>query len=454
MVRYPALRRLMTLKTQMVTTHSHPPLYLPLISTSSSDIMAALTPTRFDVILIHPNASWDETASLPIRQISSDPGFVFLWVGRGDSDGLERGRECFAKWGFRRAEDIVWVKTNKRAPSGANAGGLFASQKEHCLMGIRGTVRRSIDTRFVHCNVDTDVMVWEDTEGEYEQPKTSHCPLTMIDSDGPHLPPYLYTLIENFCLGTRRLELFGSPTRTRRGWVTAGLSPAAAQDLFDPSTYPSLLPEKSDGRDVLPCHQEVDMLRPKSPQRRTRNPSAPSSSGRPSPAFRPQHAFAASQPGFTGQPGFAGHQGYGGQQPGFGGHGQHYGAAEQPMMMMGGPQGMGYGGFMPQQMMAMGMGMGMGYGGLGMINPAMGMGMNPQMGYMMANQGQGINGGQPGNNGQMWQQPTFGGMGMNDGRQGHDGSGWQVQGQWGDGVSWSGQWQEGGGQWQGQWQHQ
>ena len=28
-------------------------------------------------------------------------------------------------------------------------------------MGIRGTVRRSTDTRFVHCNVDTDVMVWE-----------------------------------------------------------------------------------------------------------------------------------------------------------------------------------------------------------------------------------------------------------------------------------------------------
>lgn len=91
---------------------------------------------------------------------------MFLWVGAADSEGLERGRECLANWGFRRAEDIVWVKTNKRAgdnPGGASSG-IFASQKEHCLMGIRGTVRRSTDSHFVHCNVDTDVIVWEEGE--------------------------------------------------------------------------------------------------------------------------------------------------------------------------------------------------------------------------------------------------------------------------------------------------
>lgn len=30
----------------------------------------------------------------------------------------------------------------------------------------------------------------------------------------------MYTLIENFCLGTRRLELFGRQHSLRRGWVT------------------------------------------------------------------------------------------------------------------------------------------------------------------------------------------------------------------------------------------
>lgn len=30
---------------------------------------------------------------------------------------------------------------------------LFARTKQHCLIGIRGTVRRSTDSWFVHCNV-------------------------------------------------------------------------------------------------------------------------------------------------------------------------------------------------------------------------------------------------------------------------------------------------------------
>lgn len=70
-------------------------------------------------------------------------------------------------------------------------------------MGIRGTVRRSTDSWFVHCNVDTDVMLWEG------------------DSDDPTLkPPEMYTLVENFCLGLRRLELFARGKTLRRGWVS------------------------------------------------------------------------------------------------------------------------------------------------------------------------------------------------------------------------------------------
>jgi hypothetical protein len=170
----------MDLKAEHVDSNSHPPLHLPLTDTSPGTISTATAGTRFDVILLRPTGTWAETAELPIRNLSADPSFVFLWVGKGDDEGLEKGRECFAKWGFRRAEDIVWVKTNKRRLKadnsgasdnhqeheelknrGTGGGGLFASSKEHCLMGIRGTVRRSTDTRFVHCNVDTDILVWE-----------------------------------------------------------------------------------------------------------------------------------------------------------------------------------------------------------------------------------------------------------------------------------------------------
>jgi mRNA (2'-O-methyladenosine-N6-)-methyltransferase len=171
----------MDLKSTHVENDSHPPILLPLLSAAPATISSSIQPIRFDVILLRPTGTWAETAALPIRNISSDPGFIFLWVGKGDDEGLEKGRECFAKWGFRRAEDIVWVKTNRAQASvrqkggletskdddrqtGTGGEGLFASSKEHCLMGIRGTVRRSTDTRFVHCNVDTDILVWEQDE--------------------------------------------------------------------------------------------------------------------------------------------------------------------------------------------------------------------------------------------------------------------------------------------------
>ena len=163
----------MDLKSQLVTSTSHPPLYQYLSSSSPTEILNSISPHKFDVILIHPSENWDQTSTLPIRQLSADPSFIFLWVGKGDTHGLEKGRECFAKWGFRRAEDIVCVKTNNASGSGkggASGGGLFANQKEHCLMGIRGTVRRSTDTRFVHCNVDTDVIIWEDSNGKNSDP--------------------------------------------------------------------------------------------------------------------------------------------------------------------------------------------------------------------------------------------------------------------------------------------
>lgn len=126
-----------------MNAQAHPPTHLPLSS------LPYLHPTKFDVILIDPpyaaasetsqipshtggdeaatsshdisyggGIDWDQIASLPIPSLSADPSFIFLWVGHGNSDGLERGREVLAKWGFRRCEDIVWVKTNRRSNRG------------------------------------------------------------------------------------------------------------------------------------------------------------------------------------------------------------------------------------------------------------------------------------------------------------------------------------------------
>jgi mRNA (2'-O-methyladenosine-N6-)-methyltransferase len=39
-------------------------------------------------------------------------------------------------------------------------------------------------------------------------------------TDPTRKPPEMYTLIENFCLGLRRLELFARARSLRRGWVS------------------------------------------------------------------------------------------------------------------------------------------------------------------------------------------------------------------------------------------
>lgn len=216
--RYPKLRHLMELKHEQVSKQAHPALHLPF--DSANDSLMSLTshlPIPFDVILIDPPPSYDWTkiTSIPIRLISADPSFVFLWVGDAAGEGLEKGREALLKWGFRRCEEILWVKPNKKAiqaeerivedgrpgesdvqrwmrqgrkDQGDRPKNIMITQKEHCLMGIRGTVRRKTDNWFVHCNVgkclsakfrtqtdlciiacdlDTDVMVWEkDDDGK------------------------------------------------------------------------------------------------------------------------------------------------------------------------------------------------------------------------------------------------------------------------------------------------
>ena len=35
-----------------------------------------------------------------------------MCVRCGSAEGLDAGRHCLRKWGFRRCEDICWIKTN------------------------------------------------------------------------------------------------------------------------------------------------------------------------------------------------------------------------------------------------------------------------------------------------------------------------------------------------------
>lgn len=101
----------------------------------------------------------------------------------------------------------------------------------------------------------------------------------------------MYTLIENFCLGLRRLEVFGRPSSLRRGWVTI-LGPGQEEALHTKDdgvvyvegeeggrasvwvqeTWEEGIKELSGGgKPVVPMTAEIDALRPKSPFRPGQN---------------------------------------------------------------------------------------------------------------------------------------------------------------------------------------
>ena len=79
--------------------------------------------------------------------------------------GLDLGRECLKKWGYRRCEDICWVKSNSKNPGKipvVDQKAVLQNTKEHCLMGIKGTVRRNQDGHFIHANIDLDIIITEE----------------------------------------------------------------------------------------------------------------------------------------------------------------------------------------------------------------------------------------------------------------------------------------------------
>jgi N6-adenosine-specific RNA methylase IME4 len=76
---------------------------------------------------------------LRLDKISEQPSFLFIWAGNSD-ENLENARKLIKNWGYRRCEDIVWIKTNKKIKNSPEHGEILVRTKEHCLVGIKGTV--------------------------------------------------------------------------------------------------------------------------------------------------------------------------------------------------------------------------------------------------------------------------------------------------------------------------
>lgn len=242
---YPKLRELIKLKDDLIAQTATPPMYLKCdLKTFDLKQMG----NKFDVVLVEPPLGsgwrWQDVLALDLQQIAQARSFIFLWCG--SSEGLDMGRECLKKWGFRRCEDICWIKTNIKNPGHSKNlehNAVFQRTKEHCLMGIKGTVRRSVDGDFIHANVDIDLIISEDPEfGSTEKP---------IE---------IFHIMEHFCLGRRRVHLFGRDSTIRPGWVTIGHE--LTNSNFNAELYASYFAE---GRESTGCTERIEALRPKSP---------------------------------------------------------------------------------------------------------------------------------------------------------------------------------------------
>ncbi|KAL4453444.1 hypothetical protein ABPG74_017651 [Tetrahymena malaccensis] len=160
---------------------------------------------KFNCIMADP--PWDIHMTLPYGTLKDremkamrvdllqDEGVIFLWVtGRA----MELGRECLTNWGYRRVEEIIWVKTNQlqRIIRTGRTGHWLNHSKEHCLVGIKGNPK-------INRKIDCDVIVSEVRETSRK-------------------PDEIYNLIERMCPGGKKIELFGRPHNTMPGWLTLG----------------------------------------------------------------------------------------------------------------------------------------------------------------------------------------------------------------------------------------
>lgn len=160
---------------------------------------------KFSVIMADP--PWDIHMDLPYGTLTDDEmkaikiqdlcedGIIFLWVtGRAS----ELGRECLEIWGYKRIDELVWIKTNQlqRLIRTGRTGHWLNHSKEHCLVGIKGNPNLLKGS-------DCDVIVSEVRETSRK-------------------PDEIYELIERISPGGRKVEIFARPHNRRHGWISVG----------------------------------------------------------------------------------------------------------------------------------------------------------------------------------------------------------------------------------------
>ncbi|XP_071088181.1 N(6)-adenosine-methyltransferase catalytic subunit METTL3-like [Haliotis cracherodii] len=187
-------------------------------------VVMADPPWDIHMELPYGTMSDDEMRRLDIPGLQ-DEGFIFLWVtGRA----MELGRECLDLWGYKRCDEVIWVKTNQlqRIIRTGRTGHWLNHGKEHCLVGVKG------NPKGVNKGLDCDVIV-------AEVRATSH------------KPDEIYGIIERLSPGTRKCELFGRPHNVQPNWITLGNQVEGVR-LKDPDVVKNFKEKYPDGNCLTP----------------------------------------------------------------------------------------------------------------------------------------------------------------------------------------------------------
>ncbi|KAH3668833.1 hypothetical protein OGAPHI_002588 [Ogataea philodendri] len=259
---YPKLQKLVKLKEQQVSnfaTKAYGSRVKPEKMVDTLNKWIYEDNLQFDVIMIGALSEnqllYPLVSQLPIDKLCAKPGFLFIWASTQKISELSKLLSNTNTWTkkFRRSEELVFVPVDKNSPyyptdSLIPEEQLLEQMQWHCWMCITGTVRRSSDKNLIHCNINTDLSIENET------------------TRNSAVPSQIYQVAENFSTSTKRLHIIPSktgldhPVKLRPGWVI--LSPDVLLDNFDPNKYKQ---EISVLGPNIPLDNEIEQLRPKTP---------------------------------------------------------------------------------------------------------------------------------------------------------------------------------------------
>ena len=156
-------------------------------------------PWRINMQLPYSTMNDEEMLNLNIGPLQSH-GICCVWVV---TRAIDLGRRCLARWGYREAGELLWVKVDQlnRLRRAGRTGPFLNHACEHCIIGVKGPLPQ-------YRNIDCDVIIAPARETSWK-------------------PDEVYGILERLVpagagKNVRRLEIFGRPHNTRNGWLTIG----------------------------------------------------------------------------------------------------------------------------------------------------------------------------------------------------------------------------------------